>query len=163
VPVVPSRKAFPMQSAASRQTDSLQSAGVGSLERDLRDAHQSLQARFREMEEVLARPEFDATALTTVRLKLAGLRLTRGPLITRIAVALAGKVTKEEAAVLADLRSSHQSLLQKATAHTGKWRIDAIAANWPQYCRETRDLMQRWVAKAEREQLLVYPLVRRCG
>ena len=152
-----------MRSAAAKQTDCLQSSGALSLERDIREAHETLRACFREMEEVLARPDFDSTALTTVRLKLAGLRLTRGPLITRVAVALAGKVTNEEAAVLAELRSSHQSLLQKATAHTGKWKIDMIASNWPQYRRETRDLMHRWVAKAEREQLLVCPLVRRCG
>ena len=152
-----------MQNAVSAQTASLPSGGSASLERDIREAHASLQACFRQMEEVLARPEFDATALTTVRLKLAGLRLTRGPLITRVALGLAGKLTKEEAAMLAELRSSHLSLLQTATAHTSKWTIDAIVSNWPEYRRETRNLMQRWVAKSEREQRLVCPLVRRCG
>lgn len=150
-----------MQSPAANQTDCPQSSGALSLERDIREAHETLRACFREMEEVLARPDFDPTALTTVRLKLAGVRLTRGPLIARVAAALAAKVTNEEAAVLAELRSSHQSLLRKATAHTGKWTIDMIASNWSQYRRETRDLMQRWIAKAEREQALVCPLVRR--
>jgi hypothetical protein len=152
-----------VQNAAARQTDSVQSVSAPSLERDICEAHASMQACFREMDEVLARPELDATALTTVRLKLAGLRLTRGPLITRVAAALAGKVTQEEAAVLAELRSSHQALLQTATAHTSKWTMAAIASNWPQYRRETRDLIQKWVAKAELEQRLVCPLVRRCG
>jgi hypothetical protein len=115
------------------------------------------------MEQVLARPEFDATALTSVRLKLAGLRLTRGPLIMKVAMALAGKVTAQEAAVLAELRTSHQELLQTATAHTSKWTIDAIAQNWPLYRQETRELIQRWVIKAEREQRLVCPLVKRCA
>ena len=82
-----------MRSAAAKQTDCLQSSGALSLERDIREAHETLRACFREMEEVLARPDFDSTALTTVRLKLAGLRLTRGPLITRVAVALAVRVT----------------------------------------------------------------------
>jgi hypothetical protein len=153
----------PVQNAAAKQTNNPASVGAASLERDIREAQASLQACFREMEAVLARPEFDPTALTTVRLKLAGLRLTGGPLITKVAAGLAGKVTKDEAAMLAELRSSHQSFLHKATAHAGKWTIDVIASNWLQYRRETRGLMQSWVAKAEREQGFLRPLVRRCG
>jgi hypothetical protein len=134
-----------------------------SLEAEIRAAHASLQSCFREMEQVLARPEFDAGALTSVRLKLASLRLTRGPLITRVAVALAGKVTEQEAALLGELRASHQDLLQTATAHTIRWTIEAIADDWQQYRQETRELIQQWVIKAEREQRLVCPLVRRCA
>ncbi|HJU77040.1 MAG TPA: hypothetical protein VJ597_03820 [Sphingomicrobium sp.] len=144
-------------------TDSAPAGDAASLESEICEAHASLQSCFREMEEVLARPEFDATALTSVRLKLAGLRLTRGPLITKVAMALVGKVTEQEAAVLEELRTSHQELLQTATAHTSKWTIDAIAQNWPQYRQETRALIQQWVIKAEREQHLVCPLVRRCA
>ena len=142
---------------------SLRSNEVAALQQEIRHAHDSLQSCFREMETVLARPSFDASALTSVRLKLASLRLTRGPLIMRVAQALAGKVTREEAEMLAQLRVSHQQLLKTATAHTGKWTLEAIGANWPRYCGETRELMNQWVKKAEREQQLVYPLVRRCA
>lgn len=114
------------------------------------------------MEEVLARPTFDAGALTSVRLKLAGLRLTRGPLITRVFQTLAGVVTEDEAQILEQLRTSHQRLLQTATAHTRKWTLEAIGANWSRYRDETRMLMNQWIKKAEHEQQLVYPLVRRC-
>ena len=116
---------------------------------------------FRAMEEVLAQSSFDAGALTSVRLKLAGLRLTRGPLITRVFQTLAGVVTEEEAEILEQLRSSHQRLLQTATAHTRKWTLEAIGANWSRYRDETRVLMNQWMRKAEHEQRLVYPLVRR--
>ena len=115
------------------------------------------------MEAVLAKPAFDASALTSVRLKLAGLRLTRGPLIMRVAQALVGKVTEKEAETLAELQLSHQRLLQSATAHTGKWTLEAIGANWPQYRDETREQMRNWLRKAELEQRLVYPLVGRCA
>jgi len=132
------------------------------LQQEILAAHESLQACFREMEEVLAKPVFDASALTSIRLKLAGLRLTRGPLIMRVAQALVGKVTDKEAEMLAELRLSHQRLLQSATAHTSRWTLEAIAANWPHYRDETRVLMRQWVRKAELEQRLVYPLVGRC-
>jgi len=148
---------------AAKQVNSLRSSEASSLLREIEQAHQSMQSCFREMEQVLTRPTFDAGALTSVRLKLAGIRLTRGPLITRVADVLAGNVTQQEDAMLEELRSSHQRLLQTATAHTARWTLEAIAMNWTQYRDETRQLMRQWVRKAEREQRLVYPLVKRCA
>lgn len=152
-----------MPSPAVKRVDYLRLSEADALQREIEQAHQSLQSCFREMEQVLARPSFDAGALTSIRLKLAGIRLTRGPLITRVGDVLAGNVSREEEAMLEDLRSSHQRLLQTATAHTAKWTLEAIAANWSQYRDETRELMRKWVSKADREQALVYPLVQRCA
>lgn len=148
-------------SVAIQRVDSLRSREVNTLQREIEQAHESLRSCFREMEQVLARPKPDAGALTSVRLKLAGLRLTRGPLITRVGDALSGSVTTEEEVMLEDLKASHQRLLQTATAHTARWTLEAIAADWSQYRDETRELMRQWMKKAEREQRLVYPLVRR--
>lgn len=151
-----------MPSTAVNQIRSLRANEAAALQQEMREAHESLRSCFRAMEEVLARPTFDAGALTSVRLKLAGLRLTRGPLITRVFQTLAGVVTEDEAQILEQLRTSHQRLLQTATAHTRKWTLEAIGANWSRYRDETRVLMNQWIKKAEHEQRLVYPLVRRC-
>lgn len=148
-------------SVAVQRVENLRSREANTLQREIEQAHESLRSCFREMEQVLARPKLDAGALTSVRLKLAGLRLTRGPLITRVGDALSGSVTTEEAVMLEDLKASHQRLLQTATAHTARWTLEAIAADWSQYRDETRELMRQWMKKAEREQRLVYPLVRR--
>lgn len=145
------------------KSDHLRPGEADALQLEIRQAHESMQSCFREMDKILASPDLDATALTSVRLKLAGIRLTRGPLISRLANILSGKVTAEEQAMLDDLRASHQRLLQTATAHTSKWTLDAIATNWSQYRSETRELMRQWQVKADREQRLVYPLVRRCA
>ena len=148
-------------SVAVQRVENLRSREAKTLQREIEQAHESLRSCFREMEQVLARPRLDAGALTSVRLKLAGLRLTRGPLITRVGDALSGSVTTEEEVLLEDLKASHQRLLQTATAHTARWTLEAIAADWSQYRDETRELMRQWMKKAEREQRLVYPLVRR--
>lgn len=148
-------------SVAVQRVENLRSREANTLQREIEQAHESLRSCFREMEQVLARPRLDAGALTSVRLKLAGLRLTRGPLITRVGDALSGSVTTEEEVLLEDLKASHQRLLQTATAHTARWTLEAIAADWSQYRDETRELMRQWMKKAEREQRLVYPLVRR--
>lgn len=148
-------------SVAVQRVENLRSREANTLQREIEQAHESLRSCFREMEQVLARPRLDAGALTSVRLKLAGLRLTRGPLITRVGDALSGSVTTEEEVTLEDLKASHQRLLQTATAHTARWTLEAIAADWSQYRDETRELMRQWMKKAEREQRLVYPLVRR--
>lgn len=151
-----------MNVATAKRVDDLRTGEADAVKREVRQAHESLQACFAEMERVLASPVFDAGALTSVRLKLAGIRLTRGPLITRVSKLLEGKVTEAEAAQLEQLHASHYRLLKAATEHTSKWTLQAIAADWPQYRRETRELMRRWVNKAEIEQRLVYPLVQRC-
>lgn len=148
-------------SVVVRRVENLRSREANTLQREIEQAHESLRSCFREMEQVLARPKLDAGALTSVRLKLAGLRLTRGPLITRVGDALSGSVTTEEEVLLEELKASHQRLLQTATAHTARWTLEAIAADWSQYRDETRELMRQWMKKAEREQRLVYPLVRR--
>lgn len=128
---------------------------------ELREAHESLEACFRELDAVLDQPAFDAGALVSVRLRLAGLRLTRGPLITKLSDFLVGNVGPAEEGMLAELRASHVRLLQKATAHTGKWTLDAIATDWEQYRKATRELVAHWAEKAKREQQMIYPLVER--
>lgn len=128
---------------------------------ELRQAQQSLQACFAELEKVLTRPVPDAGALTSVRLKLAGIRLTRGPLITRVSDLLSGRVTPAEEATLEQLRLSHHRLLQIATVHTSKWTLEEIGKNWSQYRRDTRELVRQWVTKAEREQRLIFPIIER--
>lgn len=150
-----------MRIALSKRVDEQRAKQAVALLGELRATRESLEACFRELDKVLAQSRFDAGALVSVRLKLAGIRLTRGPVITKLSEFLVGNVTPAEEAVLAELRSSHVSLLQKATAHTCKWTLDAIAADWSQYRRDTHELLRCWSEKAEREQQLVYPLVQR--
>lgn len=152
-----------MQDAGAKRVDHLRTSGADALLLELRQAHASTQSCFREMDQILAKREFDATGLTSVRLKLAGIRLSRGPLINKVVEFLSGKVTPQEEAMLTEFRSSHQRLLQTATTHTSKWTLDAIATNWAQYRAESRELMRQWQAKVEREQRLFYPLVQRCA
>ena len=151
-----------MRSNASANIENLR-VQPNVLLRDLHDAGESLRACLDELEQVLARPQFDAGALTSIRLKLAGLRLTRGPLVIKVFDLLSGNVTEAERAIVAELRSSHWQSLRAATEHTAKWTLEAIAKNWIGYRRETRKLMSEWLAKAEREQRLLYPLMRKCA
>lgn len=132
---------------------------AGMLLREINEATSTLNLCLAQLEEVLARPEFDAGALTSVRLKLAGIRLTRGPLITRISDFLAGRISAAEQAALDDLKASHQRILQAATMHTAKWTLDAISGDWLTYRRETRALVSRWRAKSDKDAELVYPLI----
>ena len=130
------------------------------LLREVDEATSSLNTCLGELEEVLARPAFDAAALTSVRLRLAGIRLTRGPLIARMSDFLAGRVTEVQKAALDELRASHQDILRAATAHTSKWTLDAIGRDWLNYRRETQTLVSRWRAKSDQDGQLIYPLLK---
>src|SRR5689334_20431185 len=103
-------KGVPVQTSTASRVDYLRTGEAEALQLEILQAHEGMKACFREMELVLALPELDASALTSVRLKLASIRLTRGPLITRVADVLAGKVTDEEHERLEQLRTSHQRL-----------------------------------------------------
>lgn len=89
--------------------------------------------------------------------------MSRGPLITSITNLLQGNVTEAEERLLEELQLSHHRMLRMALEHTRKWTLEAIAKNWPEYRRETRDLVRRWTEKAERDQRLVLPLLERCA
>ena len=131
------------------------------LLREIDEATTTLNACLGELEDVLAQPAFDASSLTSVRLRLAGIRLTRGPLISRLSDFLAGRLTEAEQAALDDLRTSHQRMLQTATAHTSKWTLDAISRDWLDYRRDTRALVSRWRSKSDQDAQLVYPLIKK--
>ena len=131
------------------------------LLREVEEATNTLDACLGELEEVLARPAFDASALTSVRLKLAGIRLTRGPLIARLTDFLSARATGAEQARLDELRTSHQRILQAATAHTAKWTLDAISGDWLNYRRETQALVSRWRLKSDQDTQLIYPLIKK--
>lgn len=152
-----------MSSALAKKVEESQTSAAEELQRELGDAHKLLRGCFEEMETLLAQPVLYASALTSVRLKLASLRLTRGSLVMRIGKVLAGSMTESEAMMIEQLRTSHHDLLQSAAAHTCKWTLAAIENNWTQYRQETGILMSKWNAKAEREQKLVYPLLQRCA
>lgn len=114
-----------------------------------------------QLHQVLDQPTPDLARLTTIRLRLAHLRLTRGPLMDKIAKCVAGKINASEAPALQEMRSAHQRLLEAATAHTGKWTLDAVKANWPEYRRATREVARRWLERAKADQQLLYPLVKK--
>lgn len=136
---------------------------ASALLREINEASSTLKACLAELDEVLAQPALDASALTSVRLKLAGIRLTRGPLIMRLSDFLASRVTATERAALDELRMSHQRILQAATVHTAKWTLDAISSNWLTYRRETRALVSRWRAKSDEDAQLIYPLIKKAA
>lgn len=61
-------------------------------------------------------------------------------------------MTASEGEILRGLKESHQALLQQAVAHTTEWTLDAVEKNWVAYQRATRDVIDRWRAKAHVEQ-----------
>lgn len=152
-----------MRPNASAKLDDSEFNLASALLREINEASSTLKACLAELDEVLAQPALDASALTSVRLKLAGIRLTRGPLIMRLSDFLASRVTATERAALDELKMSHQRILQAATVHTAKWTLDAISSNWLTYRRETRALVSRWRAKSDEDAQLIYPLIKKAA
>ena len=143
------------------EIDQSQQESASRLLVDLREAHATLLRALEELDFILQQPTLNTAALTTLRLSLASMRLTRGSLVARLMASLINKVTREEASLLMELQSGHHNLLRLANAHTTKWTLEAIVADWPTYKLETRAIISRWRAKADREQKAIFPLLHR--
>lgn len=128
---------------------------------ELENAYGELKDCMAQLSEVLDEPELDRARLTTVRLRIAQLRLAQGPLIARITAHVAEKVSPSEADLLKRIRAGHDQMLREASAHTGKWTLDAIAGNWEKYRSATREIARCWMEKANGEQELLYPFLKR--
>lgn len=132
-----------------------------SLSEEMENALGELQHCMAELEVVLTKPRLDRAKLTTLRLKIAQLRLARGPLMGKIAAHLAGNVGPSDAAFIKELRASHAGLLSAAAAHTAKWTMDAIEADWPAYKVAARLISQTWMEKLTSDQRRIAALLRR--
>lgn len=140
-----------------------QSVEARALLSEVQEAHRNLQTSLSELERVISQPELNSAALTSVRLKIASMRLTRGALIKKVAELLAGRVTDSEAMLVSELRSSHSALLETCSLHTRKWTLNAIARDWQTYRRETRELLGQWIRQADDVRRQIHPLIERCA
>jgi len=150
-----------MRDAVAHERSEAAESTTGGLLAEVQNAYQELLSLLRELGELLAQPHPNLPQLTTTRLKLAHLRLSRGSLVFRISKCLAGKTSPSEAAILQQMREAHQQMLAAASAHTTKWTLDAVEADWPAYRRATREVARLWLEKAKAEQQLLYPLLKR--
>ena len=132
---------------------------AAALAAEFKHAYEELSQRIAELEVVLEQPALDSAKLTTLRLKIAQLRLLRGTLISRIATCLKYKISPTEAELVQQLRRGHDDMLKTASAHTGKWTIAAIGANWEGYRSRARQLACSWMEKVRWEQEVLLPLL----
>lgn len=128
---------------------------------ELQTAYDELRRCIAELTDVLDLPEPNRARLTSVRLKIATLRLARGPLVGKIAACLDGKTNSSEAELLRRLRAEHDEMLRNAAAHTSKWNLEAIDLDWAGYRAATRQLLRCWTEKMNWEQEAIYPLLKR--
>lgn len=128
---------------------------------EMGSAFEELRRYMAELAQLLDQPELDRGRLTTVRLRIAQLRLARGTLIGRVTTYLADKVSAPEAELLKQLRTAHDQMMRVASGHTGRWTLDAIAADWPQYRQATSQISRCWLEKVMWEQEVLFPLLQR--
>ena len=128
---------------------------------EFQQAYDELSQCVLELGNVLQQPQLDRPALTTVRLKIAQLRLARGSLLSKIRQCLTNRLSEPEAKLVDHLHNSHYELLRNASEHTGKWTLEAIEENWDDYRSCAQALANSWIEKMSWEQEILLPLLRR--
>lgn len=128
---------------------------------ELEYAYAELKDCVAQLSKILEEPGLDRARLTTVRLRIAQLRLAHGPLIAKITAHVADKIGPSESELLKQIRAAHDQMLREASVHTGKWTLDAIAGNWEEYRAATSEIARRWMEKVNWEKELLYPLLKR--
>lgn len=128
---------------------------------ELDDAHSRLQGCFSELLGIFSLPSVDRSELTSCRLRIARLRLSRSLLINKITAHLAKAASAEESVLLNQIAEGHQRLLRVASTHTTRWSLEAIEADWDGYRAVTRKLIRNWQEKMGWEEEVLKPLLRR--
>ena len=143
------------QKIAENASETIAARLLAELER----AYDDVKSYMAELAPLLELPQPDRARLTTVRLKLAQLRLVQGAGVSQVYRHLIANSDETDRHQLEEMRSDYHRLLQAALAHTTKWTLDAVEADWPQYQNATRMIVDFWLEKmnAERDQL--YPLL----
>lgn len=150
-----------MRETAARQYLQQSLTPAAALLDELQSTFADLGECLDQLQQLLDEPAPDLARLTTVRLRLARLRLMRAPLVEKISRCVAGAINPSEAAALQEMRSAHQRMLEAASAHTSKWTLDAVVANWAEYRSTTREVARHWLERAKADQQLLYPLVKK--
>lgn len=125
-------------------------------------AFEQLGQCIKQLEHLLNQAELDRGKLTSIRLKIAQLRLERGSIVARIATCLRGQMEVSDSKLVQELRRGHDDLLRVASAHTGEWTIEAIQKDWEGYRTKARHLAGCWMEKMRWEQVILLPLLARC-
>lgn len=112
-----------------------------------------------ELLELLDLPQLERARLTTVRLRLAQLRLVQGAAVGRIYKHLIASSDEAHANELKEMQANHLILLSMASAHTTKWTLDAIEAHWPEYIKATRAIVHLGIKKTNAERKSLYALI----
>jgi len=147
--------------ASLRIPNEVSESFAGQLLTELESAYQDVRSYIAELAQLLDQPQADRLRLTSVRLRLAQLRLTHGAAVGHAYRILATNADGAEQSEIKEMQLSHQRLLQAAAAHTGKWTFDAVEADWAGYRQATRTIVRCWLAKMESERQLLYPLLER--
>lgn len=147
----------------SHRNPAFQGSTAADLLAEMESAFEELRRYIDELALVIDEPELDRGRLTTLRLKIAQLRLVRGLIIARIAVYLEPRVSAAEAQLLKELRADHDRMMGLASKHTGKWTLEAIAADWSEYRKATSQITRCWMEKVGWEHEVLCPLLKRAA
>lgn len=138
-------------------TESVAAQFLAELER----AYADVKIYMVELAEVLDLPQLDRARLTTVRLKLAQLRLVQGGAVGRIYRHLIANSDETHRNELEEMHSNHLGMLNMTSAHTTKWTLDAIEAEWPEYVKAARAIVHFGLEKMNAEQKTLISLLKR--
>lgn len=78
---------------------------------------------------------------------------------TEIVPHLLVSATADERAAILSLHAISSAQMEASRTHVAKWNIDRIAAHWPDYCREGKDIRAKMRARIEEERKILYPLL----
>lgn len=128
---------------------------------ELERAYDDVKIYLGELAELLDLPQLDRARLTTVRLKLAQLRLVQGAVVGRIYRHLIANTDETEQDKLREMHSDHSRLLNAASVHTTKWTVEAVEADWPRYQSATRAIVHLGLEKMNAEHQKLQSLLKR--
>ncbi len=125
----------------------------------LKGLHGELRGAIAVLAELLSRAEPDEVALPAARLRIARLSRQQRSLIECTILPLLHDASPSDARAISELSLSIAAQSIKYSEHIGRWTRNAVLTDWAGYRRASVDLSQELLRMAEREAVVLYPLL----
>ena len=142
---------------ANRAADS--DANASFLLDKLHEAHAKLLSAIGDLARLTRGALPDEEQLVEVRWQVSEASLIRRLLWGRIHAYLAEHANTDVEPLLRELQDADMQLIRISTEHVGKWTSEAIAADWPGYCRASKAMRGKLIDGVKREKRLLYPIL----
>lgn len=125
--------------------------------RELKHAHAEVRACLHDMEALTSRNSVEKLDYTRARFLISKANMRRRLQFTSICVEICKNASRQEAAIIDQLKAGDRALMGKSAAHAMQWTSEAVGTDWPGYREASRQIRRHMSFELDAEEGLLFP------